>query len=168
MTKGASDFARAVLERRVPYFTCLIGIKVLGLWVGLAPPTEDTRVLLLFACAAATMADILFRVGASSRCALSISKHGTDILLVAVVMSVGASCKDIGAGEVSRTCHAVRLLLPFVILVSVGGNLMRLTRDQRREETMRGEGWRCEDSGLQGESSDDNVRAREVTSVVGV
>merc|ERR1712176_806865 len=82
MAADIREIARNVLKRRVPYLSVLMAVKVLALFavLGLAL-VSPARSLLLQACALVTAVDILLRIAASSSCALSPSKHGTDVFL---------------------------------------------------------------------------------------
>uniref|UniRef100_A0A7S4RDS0 Uncharacterized protein n=1 Tax=Alexandrium monilatum TaxID=311494 RepID=A0A7S4RDS0_9DINO len=131
---GATGAARAVLEHRGAYLPTLIVLKVLAsLAVLFASGTG--HLLLVLLGAVATAADIALRIAASQQHAFSLGKHGTDTLLTAVFLVDIAVCGfDV---EESKVCRGLRMVLPFVVLTSVGGNLMRLTSAPRRAASER-------------------------------
>merc|ERR1711920_154824 len=127
---GLSSTARSVLERRVPYLSCLLVLKVLALFAVffLAPGTLGHTGIVLF-CVVATVLDIVLRIAASKQHAFSCSKHGTDTLLTVLLLINFAACSTT---DDARHCRALKMLIPFAILTSAGGNMMRLTAAPRR------------------------------------
>mmetsp|Transcript_18370 Transcript_18370/g.50393 ORF Transcript_18370/g.50393 Transcript_18370/m.50393 type:complete len:137 (-) Transcript_18370:238-648(-) len=99
-------------------------------------PASTSGALLLQVCVATSLADVALRVAASRGYALSCGKHGTDLLLAAVCLAALGACgrsdeaatDGTSSGGGARYCQGIKLVLPFVLLVSLGGNLMRLTR----------------------------------------
>eukprot|EP00929_Paragymnodinium_shiwhaense_P083031 TRINITY_DN44072_c0_g1_i1.p1 TRINITY_DN44072_c0_g1~~TRINITY_DN44072_c0_g1_i1.p1 ORF type:complete len:133 (-),score=13.12 TRINITY_DN44072_c0_g1_i1:20-418(-) len=84
--------ARTILSYRVPYLSALILSKALALLVGVVQPGTTSWTLLLQLCVAFTTADIALRVAASRGWSLSLGKHGTDLLLVALLLGSLAAC----------------------------------------------------------------------------
>eukprot|EP00929_Paragymnodinium_shiwhaense_P083033 TRINITY_DN44072_c0_g1_i3.p1 TRINITY_DN44072_c0_g1~~TRINITY_DN44072_c0_g1_i3.p1 ORF type:complete len:154 (-),score=17.69 TRINITY_DN44072_c0_g1_i3:20-481(-) len=118
--------ARTILSYRVPYLSALILSKALALLVGVVQPGTTSWTLLLQLCVAFTTADIALRVAASRGWSLSLGKHGTDLLLVALLLGSLAACGGDDPQSELRYCRGLKLLLPFALLVSAGGNMMRL------------------------------------------
>ncbi|CAE8621338.1 unnamed protein product, partial [Polarella glacialis] len=127
--------SRAVLALGAPYVACLMATKVAGLAAALLAPPGAMLTVILGASAAATLADIVFRVTASRSSSCSLSRHGSDALLFVLFLVHLLVCAG-GESLPSRghaNCRASRLLLPFAVLVSLGGNLMRVTRAPRSQ-----------------------------------
>lgn len=122
----ASTVAKAILDRPVPYLTILIALKVIALIAIflLQGPAKSAPVLL---CAAASAGDVVLRVLVSRSRKLSPGKHGADVLLAVLLLLEGLACSAVDA-VTGRGCKALRLVVPFAVLVSLGGNAMRLSR----------------------------------------
>ncbi|CAK9093557.1 unnamed protein product [Durusdinium trenchii] len=116
--------AKKVLDLGAPYLGCLIFTKVLALASSYAEMGFLVEILLSLA-AFLTLLDIAVRVAASRNRRFSPSKHGADALLFVLFT---LQCFLCGRKEARPSCRALRLVLPFSVLVSVGGNMMRMTR----------------------------------------
>eukprot|EP00434_Breviolum_minutum_P031822 symbB.v1.2.028145.t1/scaffold2954.1/size66569/2 len=117
--------AKKVLEIGAPYLVCLMVSKVVALLVSEVPMdiTSLAQVLVILA-ALLTLADIAVRIAASRKHSWSFSKHGTDTILCGLFAVQCLSCGK----EARPNCRALHLILPFAVLVSLGGNMMRWTR----------------------------------------
>mmetsp|Transcript_84855 Transcript_84855/g.218598 ORF Transcript_84855/g.218598 Transcript_84855/m.218598 type:complete len:146 (+) Transcript_84855:79-516(+) len=123
--------AKAILEHRAPYLGGLIGVKVLTLGaVFLLDPASSLALALVALCIGASLTDVALRIAASRSHAFALSKHGSDVLLAFVLILDAMSCSDEDGGT-SKLCKAMRMVVPFALLVSVGGNSMRLTSSPR-------------------------------------
>eukprot|EP00931_Biecheleriopsis_adriatica_P105856 TRINITY_DN80382_c0_g1_i1.p1 TRINITY_DN80382_c0_g1~~TRINITY_DN80382_c0_g1_i1.p1 ORF type:complete len:169 (-),score=32.76 TRINITY_DN80382_c0_g1_i1:66-542(-) len=130
------NLASQVLGIGAPYIVSLIAVKVLALTlIYLAPGgTESLGDISVFAATLATSADIAVRIAASRNCGFSFSRHGADALLAVLFALQGMLCTAEVGPQKARGCRALRLVLPFVVLVSVGGNMMRLNRTKREPD----------------------------------
>ncbi|CAJ1387814.1 unnamed protein product [Effrenium voratum] len=118
------SLAKSVLDLGAPYLGCQMFVKVAGLACIYVLSDKLAQSLALLA-ALFTLLDIVIRIAASRDCKFALSKHGADLLLFLLFFLDGLLCFDAVARP---SCRALRLVLPFAILVSVGGNMMRLTR----------------------------------------
>eukprot|EP00928_Gymnodinium_smaydae_P063749 TRINITY_DN47248_c0_g1_i1.p1 TRINITY_DN47248_c0_g1~~TRINITY_DN47248_c0_g1_i1.p1 ORF type:complete len:199 (+),score=33.48 TRINITY_DN47248_c0_g1_i1:83-598(+) len=148
MAADVRSVARNILEHRVPYFACLLGLKALALLASVTGWRGGGFALLLEVCAASCLADIVLRLASSSRRSLDCGKYGTDLFLSALLLAQAWACgaassageqASSGSDEISlvrneRYCHGLALVLPFALLVSTGGNLLRLTREPPRRD----------------------------------
>mmetsp|Transcript_158452 Transcript_158452/g.279682 ORF Transcript_158452/g.279682 Transcript_158452/m.279682 type:complete len:143 (-) Transcript_158452:2-430(-) len=130
MASGITAAAHAVLERRVPYFAVQLGLKAIVLITVFTGQSGFIRHSLVLACAVATALDVALRIAASRNHWPSLGKHGIDCALALLLF--GDLALDCGSDPDARLCTGLRLVIPFAILVSMGGNLMRLTRTQRQ------------------------------------
>mmetsp|Transcript_15000 Transcript_15000/g.41912 ORF Transcript_15000/g.41912 Transcript_15000/m.41912 type:complete len:147 (-) Transcript_15000:181-621(-) len=124
------ELARAILEQRMPYLVGQIVVKAVTILAVFLVPQGPGHTVPVLACATAAAADVALRVAASRRPRLSPGKHGADLLLVCLLLADAAAC----GGEASaggKACRALRMVVPFATLVSLGGNAMRLTARQR-------------------------------------
>merc|ERR1712150_133594 len=133
-----TNIARSILEHRAPYLGVLIALKILALAaVFFGQGSGLGTGVAVMICAITTAADVALRVAASRQHSLSMSKHGTDVLLIVLLLADVVACSSPAGGE-SKACHALRLVVPFVVLTSVGGNFMRLTSVPRTAEVSTG------------------------------
>merc|ERR1712129_332291 len=73
----------------------------------------------------ASATDVAFRLAVSRNKMPTAGKHGADLFLVAIMGADAAACQDTN-DDGNRFCRGLRLVLPFAVLVSIGGNAMRL------------------------------------------
>mmetsp|Transcript_29088 Transcript_29088/g.76780 ORF Transcript_29088/g.76780 Transcript_29088/m.76780 type:complete len:135 (-) Transcript_29088:73-477(-) len=119
---GVVDGSRRILDHRAAVLLPQIILKVC-LTVSMFVYLLFTLLLLVFLV---TLVDLVLRLAASQSHKFSLSKHGSDVaLIVAIVLETFACSHLLGL------CRALRLVLPFLLLVSAGGNLMRLGRTSK-------------------------------------
>eukprot|EP00930_Biecheleria_cincta_P054186 TRINITY_DN40147_c0_g1_i1.p1 TRINITY_DN40147_c0_g1~~TRINITY_DN40147_c0_g1_i1.p1 ORF type:complete len:152 (+),score=30.19 TRINITY_DN40147_c0_g1_i1:80-535(+) len=128
-----ASLAKGVLGLGATYVGSLMVIKVLSCGsIYLLPQSSRSLVnACVWASALATALDIVVRILASSSSAFSFSRHGADALLAALLVAYAFLCHE-SSGE--RSCKALRMVIPFVVLVSVGGNMMRLNRAPKEDK----------------------------------
>ncbi|CAK0809379.1 unnamed protein product [Prorocentrum cordatum] len=125
----AESLARALLfEHKGLYFAALIAAKGLALLGMLALPGGVGRLWLELLGALASGGDIVLRLLVSSKKVPTPGKHGVDALLCALLLVDVALCGHPGAAAPEKNCRALKFVVPFATLVSIGGNLMRLDR----------------------------------------
>mmetsp|Transcript_77999 Transcript_77999/g.137453 ORF Transcript_77999/g.137453 Transcript_77999/m.137453 type:complete len:156 (-) Transcript_77999:42-509(-) len=127
-----NDTAKQVLQIGAPYIVCLIVIKLIALAAVFLMPASGAAIVefLVLAATLATAFDIVIRMAASRRSSFLPSRHGADALLALLLAIQGFGC----VGSEVRGCKALHMVLPFVVLVSVGGNVMRMTRSKAETE----------------------------------
>mmetsp|Transcript_31254 Transcript_31254/g.57177 ORF Transcript_31254/g.57177 Transcript_31254/m.57177 type:complete len:148 (-) Transcript_31254:45-488(-) len=123
MMDRAKATARGVLQHKVPYLGTLMVVKAATLAALELLPSTDLSQQLGLLCVFATVADIALRVLASTQTRLSVQKHGADIGLVCILLVEIVSCFQ---EQPPSVCRALQLILPFVVLTSIGGNFVRL------------------------------------------
>lgn len=126
------NFAKKVLDLGAPYLIGLTVSKVAALLAGEVYIGMESLAKIVIALALLlTSFDIVIRMAASRKQRWNFAKHGTDTILI-VLFSIVFDCVSCEAdGSTCRYCRATRLMLPFAVLVSLGGNMMRFKRKQK-------------------------------------